>query len=101
SQVGRGSVFTLRVRAEPITEPESEVPTLAGVRSASVLRGRVLIAEDGPDNRRLLAHLLKRWGLEVEIAENGREALERIASCQARGEPVGLVLMDMQMPEME
>jgi signal transduction histidine kinase/CheY-like chemotaxis protein len=101
SQVGRGSVFSLRVRAEAIPSPSSETPTLAGVRSATVLRGRVLIAEDGPDNRRLLAHLLERWGLEVEIAENGREALERVASCEARGEPIGLVLMDMQMPEID
>jgi CheY-like chemotaxis protein len=61
----------------------------------------VRIAEDGADNRRLLAHLLERWGLEVEIAENGREALERVASCEARGTPVGLILMDMQMPEVD
>jgi CheY-like chemotaxis protein len=77
-------------------------PSLArATRSASRLHGRVLIAEDGADNRRLLAHLLERWGLEVEIAENGAQALDRVASCAERAEPVELVLMDMQMPEVD
>src|SRR5262249_6905702 len=46
-------------------------------------------------------HLLERWGLEVEVAENGLVALERIEKCAERGEPIELVLMDMQMPQMD
>ena len=100
-QGGVGSRFALRIRAEPIAEG-SEVPSHArAIRSPSRLHGRVLIAEDGADNRRLLAHLLQRWGLEVEMAENGAKALERVAACAERREPVELVLMDMQMPEVD
>ncbi|HXZ84150.1 MAG TPA: ATP-binding protein [Myxococcota bacterium] len=95
---GRGSVFTLRVRAEPVPEL-ADAPALASEPAPPrVLRGRVLVAEDGSDNRRLLVHLLERWGLDIELAENGSEALERIDKCALRGEPVELVLMDMQMP---
>jgi signal transduction histidine kinase/CheY-like chemotaxis protein len=101
SQVGVGSRFVLRIRAESITE-RAETPSVTSpTRSPSRLHGRVLIAEDGADNRRLLAHLLERWGLEVEIAENGAQALERVAACAERREPVELVLMDMQMPEVD
>jgi CheY-like chemotaxis protein len=58
----------------------------------------VLVVEDGPDNQRLIAMFLRRAGAEVEVAENGRVAVERIG----RGGPAfGLVLMDMQMPELD
>jgi len=101
SEVGAGSRFALRIRAEPIAE-EPERPSAARAALAQrPLRGRVLIAEDGADNRRLLAHLVERWGLEVEIAENGAQALERVASAAERHEPIQLVLMDMQMPQMD
>jgi signal transduction histidine kinase/CheY-like chemotaxis protein len=101
SSVGRGSVFRLRVPAKPALE-RSETPSAPrGVRVSSTLRGRVLIAEDGADNRRLLVHLVERWGLDVETADNGRAALERIEKCAERDDPVELVLMDMQMPEMD
>ncbi|HTO71160.1 MAG TPA: ATP-binding protein [Myxococcota bacterium] len=101
STVGRGSTFTLRVRAEPVDELESAPARPSAPGRTAALRGRVLVAEDGGDNRRLLVHVLERWGLEVEAAENGRVALERIEKCDERGEPVDLVLMDMQMPEMD
>ena len=102
SEVGVGSRFALRIRAEAIAE-EPERPSAARAAAAAqrTLRGRVLVAEDGADNRRLLAHLLARWGLEVDIAENGVEALARIASAAERRAPIELVLMDMQMPEMD
>ena len=101
SCVGRGSVFRLRIPASPVAE-RVEIPSRPnGVRVSPSLRGRVLIAEDGADNRRLLVHLLERWGLDAEVAENGAAALERIEKCSEREEPIELVLMDMQMPEMD
>ncbi len=64
----------------------------------SVLAGRrVLIAEDGPDNRRVLALLLESVGCEVIAAENGRIALDLLEL-----DPSGfdLVITDIEMPEM-
>ena len=60
------------------------------------LHGRVLLAEDGEDNRDLISSHLHKVGLEVVIAGTGRQAVEA-----ARREHFDLVLMDIQMPEMD
>ena len=62
----------------------------------AALAGEVLLAEDNPDNRRLIKHLLERAGARVTLAENGQEAVER-----AQERDLDLVLMDMQMPIMD
>lgn len=65
------------------------------------LKGRVLLAEDGPDNQRLIAYHLRKAGASVEIADNGRIALEMLAVAQAKGDKYDLLLTDMQMPEVD
>jgi len=62
---------------------------------------RVLLAEDGPDNQRILRHFLERAGLQVVIVETGLAACERALAAVADGAPFDLILMDMQMPEMD
>ncbi|WP_175517707.1 hybrid sensor histidine kinase/response regulator [Planctomicrobium piriforme] len=57
---------------------------------------QVLLAEDSLANRKLAIGLLSRWGHEVSIATNGREAVEAMQS-----RTFDLVLMDVQMPEMD
>jgi len=57
---------------------------------------RLLVVDDNEDNRYTLTQRLKRLGYsEVEIAENGREALHVL-----RERPFDLVLLDIMMPEM-
>jgi CheY-like chemotaxis protein len=63
------------------------------------LHGRILLAEDGPENQRLIAFLLRKAGAVVEIAENGRIALELLTAEQAEG--FDLLVTDMQMPVMD
>ncbi|MBL1278618.1 MAG: response regulator [Ectothiorhodospiraceae bacterium] len=58
--------------------------------------GRVLLAEDNEENRRLLGFYLKRVGLDFVVVENGARAVQYGLS-----ESVDLVLMDMQMPVMD
>jgi signal transduction histidine kinase/DNA-binding NarL/FixJ family response regulator len=70
-------------------------PELAECKPAT-LRGRVLLAEDGPDNQRLISMHLRKAGAEVVVAENGRIAVDL-----ARSEPFDVILMDMQMPELD
>ena len=57
---------------------------------------RVLVAEDNHVNQTLAAALLTKMGHRVEVAGNGREALQAVA-----GLTFDLVLMDVQMPEMD
>ena len=59
---------------------------------------RVLVAEDGSDNRRLLRHILTRAGAEVEEHPDGRSALEAILADPGRAD---LVLTDWDMPELD
>ncbi len=68
------------------------------------LHGRVLLAEDGPENQRLISFLLRKAGLEVDIAANGQEAVERVLQSMdsdAKTPPYDLILMDMLMPVMD
>ena len=59
-------------------------------------RGRILLAEDNPTNQRLATKLLERQGHVVEVANNGLEALQKLAAGK-----FDLVLMDCHMPEMD
>ncbi len=66
-------------------------------RRDTVLDGRtVLLAEDDVRNIFALSSVLEPLGVKLEIARNGREAVERLASIDA-----DLVLMDIMMPEMD
>jgi CheY-like chemotaxis protein/anti-sigma regulatory factor (Ser/Thr protein kinase)/HPt (histidine-containing phosphotransfer) domain-containing protein len=109
SSPGKGSRFVLEL-------PLIEVPghrlvhdltsgTLdaypTGTEIAVKLSGRILLAEDGDDNRVLISFHLLNAGAEVAIAGNGRIALEMIERAIALGQPYDLLLSDMQMPEMD
>ncbi len=59
---------------------------------------RILIVEDADDLRAIMGELLEEEGYEVIGAENGREALDRLAST----EPLPrLILLDLMMPQMD
>jgi len=62
------------------------------------LSGRILLAEDGLDNRRLIELFLKQAGADVTTVEDGAAACEEIQAAVDLGKPFDLVLMDMQMP---
>ena len=57
---------------------------------------RVLLAEDNETNQFVALEMLGRLGIELEIATNGREAVE-----MAQKKPYAAILMDMQMPEVD
>jgi len=102
---GLGSIFTLTVDCGDI----SQVETINSVEEAGIssrvqiespiahkLRGRILLAEDNSDNQHLFSMYLKRFGIELDIAHNGQQAIEF-----ALREHYDLILMDMQMPIMD
>ncbi len=61
----------------------------------------ILLAEDGPDNQRLLTHHLTKAGARVTIADNGLIALSLITAAQRDNVHYDLIITDMQMPEMD
>lgn len=68
----------------------------------SALEGRtVLVVEDDVRNVFALSSILEPTGIRVEIARNGREALEALESRGAAQAGIDLVLMDIMMPEMD
>jgi len=62
---------------------------------------RILYAEDGPDNQRLVSHILKKAGAEVTVVENGELAVNTVVQQQQADQPYDVILMDMQMPVMD
>src|SRR5690606_27854167 len=76
-------------------EPATPAPALQQPPGGA-LQGRVLLVEDNPVNRQVAQRLLALAGLGIDVAENGREALERLATGSYQA-----VLMDCQMPVMD
>jgi len=116
STPGQGSRFTvsleaallpgisLRMSADNVSHGE-EATMPSGQDSPGntflTLRGRVLLVEDGSDNRRLITRLLERLGLEVTAVENGLQGWQEAVASAAQGRPYDVILMDMQMPVMD
>ncbi len=94
-----GSTLGYDIDADRTPAPEGEEP---GPEDEFTLDGiRILLAEDTLDNQRLIMHHLRRWGAHLEIADDGRAAVESVLQAERNGDPFDLVLMDMQMPEMD
>ena len=103
---GKGSNFNLTVPTgdldgvhmlENPAEAEQENAAHTEIQSPKALEGlRLLLAEDGYDNRELIRTVLCAAGATVETVENGQKAVEK-----AEAEPFDAVLMDMNMPVMD
>jgi signal transduction histidine kinase/CheY-like chemotaxis protein/ligand-binding sensor domain-containing protein len=94
SEIGKGSIFYLELPfvetfaiKELVEEEEILIPTLPNVAemlnpTAQKLRPNILIVEDNPDLRNYLSMILEE-DYNVEIAENGQEALERLTDVRS------------------
>ncbi|MEM6750256.1 MAG: CHASE domain-containing protein [Planctomycetota bacterium] len=113
SEFGRGSAFTATVSTgdlqgvamldpEQAARPENaeDAPVRAKTGEAPLAGLRVLLAEDGPDNQKLIGFHLRKAGAEVTLADNGRFAIDAVAA-RPSGEGFDVVVMDMQMPEVD
>lgn len=106
SEVGVGSVFTLSVSTGSLAGvalhassaadafSRRETPHETGVKFPA--GAKILVAEDGSINRRLIRIVLEQAGAEVSTAENGQVAVELAGSRQ-----YDAILLDMQMPVMD
>ncbi len=78
----------------------SNRPHLASPATVRLL-GRVLLAEDSSVNQKLVSIILHKAGAEVDLADNGRVAVEKALAALSAETPYDVILMDMQMPEMD
>jgi PAS domain S-box-containing protein len=126
SALGQGAAFTVVIKAElpegvptasnPLEDVHANSETaepeeINGKSSGknSLLGSRILVAEDGADNKRLISLILTKAGAQVTVVENGAEALACILHCKhpeilpenVPYEEFDAILMDMQMPVMD
>jgi two-component system sensor histidine kinase/response regulator len=99
---GEGSTFWFTARLgksqrslASLARPADTPPEWAAQKSALAAR-RILLAEDNPINQEVAMELLAAAGLQVELANDGLEAVEKVREGRCE-----LVLMDMQMPKMD
>ncbi|MGQ9564360.1 MAG: ATP-binding protein [Thermogutta sp.] len=96
--------ITLRTKQANDSSDARETPSAGDERKADKplsLNGRVLLVEDGLDNRRLITRILERSGLEVTAVENGLQGWQEAIASAAAGRPYDVILMDMQMPVLD
>ncbi len=110
STPGKGSAFYLTIETGSLADAEMveearhyeqlsrSTPQEKAVKGLS---GRVLLAEDGPDNQQLISFILDKAGFDVDVVGNGQQATERAVQAQADGIPYDVILMDMQMPVLD
>lgn len=107
SQPGTGTTFTVTINTgrieavqliSPLEDLNLPLELATTTEAAPVKSGRILLAEDGPDNQRLIKYMLNKAGLDVTCVDNGETACELALSSAALGTPFDLIFMDMQMP---
>ncbi len=96
SEVGAGSTFTLKLYGLEISEPLFLDEPIDHTQEYVFERCPILIVDDIAENRLLLKEFLNEYGFEIDEAEDGLIALERM-----RNRHYTLVMMDIRMPNMD
>jgi CheY-like chemotaxis protein/HPt (histidine-containing phosphotransfer) domain-containing protein len=97
SEVGVGSTFRFTLRLAKQDLARRPLST-----DARVLDGlSVLVVDDNATNREILNDQLSSWGMLVQTARSGAEALDAMRTAAARGDRFDLAIIDMVMPEMD
>ncbi|PIB36002.1 hypothetical protein BFP72_11650 [Reichenbachiella sp. 5M10] len=92
---GQGSRFYF-TQTFQISETQEKVSETIKVDRNELEGKKILLVEDNPVNVMVAKKFLSRWDIDVDVAENGREALEKTATVE-----YDLILMDLQMPVMD
>ena len=98
SELGRGSTFYFTLKFIRAQKPS--VSSLA--LDPAVLRNMpVLVIDDNPTNRLILAELLRQWGMKPTLAESGKRGIVLLDQASIAGVVFPLILLDCHMPDMD
>lgn len=99
SKLGEGSTFSIELEL-PLSEAHIAAPRCA--LTESDLRGRrVLVVDDQPVNRQILAEQLRAWQVEPVMAANAADALSTLDRFARDGLSVDAAVLDYQMPKID
>jgi CheY-like chemotaxis protein len=93
SEVG---LFLHRVEGK-LPPAKQQLVTKVRQEDSALIGRKMLIVDDDPRNVQALASLLRKYQMELITAENGKDALDKLA----QNKDVDVVLMDIMMPEMD
>ena len=96
TELGKGATFVLTIPLEVTNQTEAQQMPPEQRATLCERQRRVLLAEDNAVNQRIGARLLEKYGCRVDLAANGREAVD-----MAGRFPYDLIFMDCAMPEMD
>jgi signal transduction histidine kinase len=94
SEEGKGSTFCFTNWYE-VVKTSQQSDDVRGDRLSPFNNVKILVAEDNPVNKFLIVKILKDWNIDVDVVENGRDALDKLAA-----NTYDLILMDTFMPVM-
>ncbi|HEY0063499.1 MAG TPA: response regulator, partial [Telluria sp.] len=97
SDTGKGSTFHFHAWFGV----QDDVQARRMFKADELLGMRVLVVDDNASAREILSTMARSFGLEVDVAENGRVALHRMADAEKRALPYDLILLDWKMPVMD
>ncbi|MBV8500657.1 MAG: response regulator [Paucibacter sp.] len=97
SALGRGSRFFFSLEL-PLHHPAVESETTRPTGSEPL---RALLVDDNSSAREMLGAMARSLGWQVDLAESGTAALQRVRDAQARDRPYQVVLVDWVMPGMD
>lgn len=99
SEEGKGSIFTVMIPYK-VADPANIIQISSATHKSStfpnLVNTKILLVEDNDINRLYASNILKSWGCEFELAENGLIAVEKVKAGN-----FSIILMDIQMPVMD
>jgi len=96
SEIGRGTRFWFELGFIKVDIPTNDPQTQEESEAKIIVGKKVLLVEDNQMNIMVAQKFLKKWQLEIEVAQNGAEAVAK-----AEHNVYDVVLMDLQMPVMD
>ncbi len=101
SKVGKGSKFYFNITYQKLAEDELSANLKQHKKVKMVMppfepKKKILVAEDNETNQEVVKNFLGQWNIEVDLAPNGKIAVQKIES-----DSYDLVLMDLHMPELD